>query len=606
MALDRPAAEAVARSVRCGYRSATMGGRVVVFVLTVLGLAALAEPAAASCVLQKMAELPVTMEGLTPTVPAKVNGVDATLIADSGAFFSLITPEGAAKFKMRVGSAPSWLGVRGANGSVAVRVGSADDFQVLGAQLHHVDFLIGAPQFGGKADGLLGQNLLGVADAEYDLANGVIRLFNTKDCGHQALAYWSQGQPYSVIDIRRTTPSEPHIRGTASVNGVKIGVLFDTGAPTSMLTLKAASRAGVETSDAGVTSAGVTGGIGRRLIDSWSAPFKSFQVGDEQIRNTRLRIGAIELPDADMVLGADFFLSHRIYVAKSQRKLYLTYNGGAVFRLGSVPASAPQVAPTPSASADAPTDAGGFARRGAAFAARRDFAHAIADFTRAIELEPKVAKHYVDRARARNEAGQTELAAKDLDEAIKLKPDDVGTLLARGVVRLKVRDLPGAKSDFDAALRLDPTQTFLVTGIYTEDDMFEPAIAALDAWIAAHPKDETLASALNNRCWALAMWNHDLDKALADCNAAIKLRPKNAGYLDSRGMVHLRRGEFDASIADYDAALKLEPKEPWSLYGRGLAELRKGQIARGEDDLKASAAIDPDLAEHAKRLELAP
>ena len=29
-----------------------------------------------------------------------------------------------------------------------------------------------------------------------------------------------------------------------------------------------------------------------------------------------------------MLLGADFFLSHRIYVANSRDKLYFTYNGG--------------------------------------------------------------------------------------------------------------------------------------------------------------------------------------------------------------------------------------------------------------------------------------
>ena len=34
-----------------------------------------------------------------------------------------------------------------------------------------------------------------------------------------------------------------------------------------------------------------------------------------------------------MLLGDDFFLSHRVYVANSQRKLYFTYNGGPVFAL---------------------------------------------------------------------------------------------------------------------------------------------------------------------------------------------------------------------------------------------------------------------------------
>ena len=41
-----------------------------------------------------------------------------------------------------------------------------------------------------------------------------------------------------------------------------------------------------------------------------------------------------------MLIGADFFLSHRVYVANSQRKLYFTYNGGPVFNLTAGPAMA--------------------------------------------------------------------------------------------------------------------------------------------------------------------------------------------------------------------------------------------------------------------------
>jgi len=32
-----------------------------------------------------------------------------------------------------------------------------------------------------------------------------------------------------------------------------------------------------------------------------------------------------------MLLGADFFMSHRIYVANGRRMIYFTYNGGPVF-----------------------------------------------------------------------------------------------------------------------------------------------------------------------------------------------------------------------------------------------------------------------------------
>ena len=104
-----------------------------------------------------------------------------------------------------------------------------------------------------------------------------------------------------------------------------------------MLTLDAAKRAGVTPESAGVVAAGTAyGGWGTRLVKTWIAPFPSFRIGEEEIRNTHLRIGALNLGDTDMLVGADFFLSHRVYVANSQAKLYFTYNGGPVFDLSTV------------------------------------------------------------------------------------------------------------------------------------------------------------------------------------------------------------------------------------------------------------------------------
>jgi hypothetical protein len=51
-----------------------------------------------------------------------------------------------------------------------------------------------------------------------------------------------------------------------------------------------------------------------------------------------------------MLLGADFFQSHRVYVARSQRRIYVSYMGGPVFQTRrDAPASAPAPAPAPAA-----------------------------------------------------------------------------------------------------------------------------------------------------------------------------------------------------------------------------------------------------------------
>jgi predicted aspartyl protease len=380
----------------------------------VLGLLLLASPLHAGCVLNKIAELPVTMTGLAPMVPAKSNGADVRLVADSGAFYSLLSPSSAVEHGLRLTPAPFNFHLLGIGGEAAISVATVKTFTLADTAIPNVEFLVGGSEPGGGS-GLLGQNVLGLADVEYDLANGVIRLMRAHGCADRALAYWAVSKPFSIMEISGDSLASKHTAGAAFVNGVKIRAIFDTGAATSVLSLRAAARAGVKPDDAGVIAAGASGGLGRHTMNTWIAPFASFKIGDEEIRNTKLRIGDLALSgDVEMLIGADFFLSHRVYVANGQKRLYFTYNGGPVFdltsaaRLQAAGDQTPRAAPPLDEGRSEPTTAEGFGARGAAFAARRDFDHAIADFTRACEMAPNEASYFYGRPRpvAEAEAGR--------------------------------------------------------------------------------------------------------------------------------------------------------------------------------------------------------
>ena len=83
-----------------------------------------------------------------------------------------------------------------------------------------IDFVVAGSGFGSEAAGLLGQNVFRVADVEYDLANGVIRLVKPKgDCKHTALAYWSASvqKPYPTtpmpsLPVPACAPAATHRR----------------------------------------------------------------------------------------------------------------------------------------------------------------------------------------------------------------------------------------------------------------------------------------------------------------------------------------------------------------------------------------------------------
>jgi len=614
-----------------------MGGKLGVLVSVLIAAAAVFPNAAAAkdsrrCTLAQVAELPVMMDGTSPIIETSINGQTARLIVDTGAFFSLVTPRAAERFGLNPIALPDWFYLRGAVGRTSASAGNAKEFVIGKSKLAKVDFLIAGDTLG-EADGVLGQNILGQFDAEYDLANGVVRLFKAEGCGNAALAYWAKGN-FSTTPIARTTPAEPHIVADAWVNDLAIKAILDTGAPRSSLTLSAALRAGATLDADEAEVGGPMRGIGPRATDAYVLPFERFTIGDETISKTRLVVGKGDF-GADMLLGADFFLSHRVLVSPSQRRLYFTYNGGPVFRLDDPGAQAWRTStPQPAAASRAETeDADALARRAAASAGRRDFAGALADLDRAIALQPTNPQLFLDRAEARLGAyGQTAsadfdeklalstsdpqqpasssgpvAALADLDQALKLKPEFPQALVLRGYIRLRQGALSQADADFNQALKAAPGQPQLglqIASLYASANRFEQAVAHYDAWIAANPKSFAVTQALNGRCWARALWGRQLDQALADCNQALRRGSKLAGVLDSRGMVRLRRGEFDAAVADYDAALKLQPKQAWSLYGRGLAKLKRGETVAGAADIQAALALQPAIARFSKAIGL--
>jgi len=559
--------------------------------------------------------MPVTMRGLRPMVHADVNGTDELFVADSGAFWSSLTRATAATFNLTLDPAPASFRPSGVGGDAGAWVTWVRTFSILGHTLPNVEFIVLPDDVGDDAAGLLGQNVFQIGDVEYDLAGGAIRIMNPHHCEKAPLAYWAQGtsQSVSAIDIEAATAAAPFIRSVAYLNGNRITVMFDTGASVSALTLAAARHAGVTPDTAGVVPAGDWMGIGHRKVPSWLAPFASFRIGDEEVRNATLRIGELGLPGIDMLVGADFFLSHHIYVANSQRRLYFTYNGGPVFNLTQSPAmqhSQPAGGGTALAG-EQPVDAASFARRGAASNARHDYAGAIADLTRACELAPAESSYFYQRGMALWHNRQTDLAMADFDQAIRLKPDSVDALMERASLRVSRHDSAAAiAADLEAVDRALPRKDaarLRIGTLYVAAGQPRAAVAQYSKWIDSHLRaDVHMADALNARCWARALAGDELDQALVDCNAALKMSPNTAAFLDSRGLVYLRQGNYDQAIADYDAAQRLQPKIAWSLYGRGVARVRKGMSAAGQADMDAASGLAPQIAERARAYGIVP
>jgi lipoprotein NlpI len=104
----------------------------------------------------------------------------------------------------------------------------------------------------------------------------------------------------------------------------------------------------------------------------------------------------------------------------------------------------------------AQTSAVDYFNRGVAEKANGDFEGAIADYNRAIELDPKYAAAYSNRGNAKQAKGDLDGAIADCNRAIELDPKDAMAHKNRGVAKKSKGDLKGAIADYTRAIELDP------------------------------------------------------------------------------------------------------------------------------------------------------
>ena len=94
-----------------------------------------------------------------------------------------------------------------------------------------------------------------------------------------------------------------------------------------------------------------------------------------------------------------------------------------------------------------PTDAAGFLDRGNRHGRNGSYEQAIADYDKAIELDPNVADAHYDRGYSFYEMLRFEEAIRDLSRAIELNPDDDRYYAQRSVVYLFSDHLDLAQAD---------------------------------------------------------------------------------------------------------------------------------------------------------------
>ena len=183
---------------------------------------------------------------------------------------------------------------------------------------------------------------------------------------------------------------------------------------------------------------------------------------------------------------------------------------------------------------------------------------AIADFTSALNRNPKFVDAFKNRGLAYKMQGASDKAIDDFNQAIRLDGNSPGLYNLRGAALLDKLEFNRAIADFDKAISLN----------------------------------QKYRNAFINRGLAF-VFTRQLSRAIADFDMVVRLSPKDPlGYLN-RAIARMDMGNFTGAIADYDEAIRLDPNTSGPYTRRGEAWRLEGNLRRSLDDHNKAIALNP-------------
>ena len=138
--------------------------------------------------MQRQASLPFNIVNGHIVIVVMINGTPKHFLIDTGAFYSILSPEAAADLHMTTYDLGMNATITGIGGKEAERYTVADTLTFGQMQATHVRLFLGPT--GKGEDGILGPEWLRNFDLDIDFPNKVLNLFRPHPC-RDHVAYWA-------------------------------------------------------------------------------------------------------------------------------------------------------------------------------------------------------------------------------------------------------------------------------------------------------------------------------------------------------------------------------------------------------------------------------
>ncbi|MFN9879792.1 MAG: tetratricopeptide repeat protein [Planctomycetota bacterium] len=233
-----------------------------------------------------------------------------------------------------------------------------------------------------------------------------------------------------------------------------------------------------------------------------------------------------------------------------------------------------------------------------------DRAAAMKAVEKAIELSANdndnLAKSLMVRAAL---AESAEARLNDLNQAVKVAPENLEAIRMRGMLFLQSQQPDKAMEDFKRWAELEPENAdplLLTVQVLSELDRLDEAISVLNQTIEKQPENARLLSLRarlfldQSRGKSTDETKQLLDKAVSDADAALKLDPQDIEALIVRATILSDRKQAEDALKDINKVLELQPNLIRGLWIRSLIQASQENYAEAIKDVQLLADNAPE------------
>ena len=194
-------------------------------------------------------------------------------------------------------------------------------------------------------------------------------------------------------------------------------------------------------------------------------------------------------------------------------------------------------------------------------------------------LESGNDKAYLNRGLAKSNLGEYESAIADYNKAIRINPSYFDAYLNRGNAKSHLGDKVGAISDYEKAININPI--YAAASVYFDSGNvknnlgdYKGAIADYNHAIKIYPDDNFFYNNRGNVKNNIG----DYEGGIADCDKSIELNAVNPYSYFNRGYAKNELGDYEGAIADFDEAMGFQSFAPYLSYIQDLQTTTRNRL----------------------------